>query len=447
MTQLLQAVFFLSLQGGLAALGVWLVCGLLHRLHAPRQICRILWLAVLVRLVCPVGIPVALPQESLPSVQAAVDWEESLLSAEAAPSPARTDTFVSPSVPSAESLLLTLGWGAGAAGLGFHALVSSRKLKRRVALAYRTPEGFYTGDGVTSPFVWGVFPPRIYLPGGLDPIRREGILFHEQAHIRQLDHFLKPLCYLVVCLHWFNPLAWLAYRQFTLESEAACDEAAAVRLEPSRRKDYCQSLVDFALSPSLTLQPLALGQSNVKARVTAILGYKKPAVWALVLSLALALGMGLACFAQPVEEPASPIKASTPEKAREEVASFSLPVEEYNYVSCRFGSNPDNFSYHKGIDLAADQGTPVLAAASGVVTTAQFHWSYGNYVVVDHGSGLTTLYAHLDTLTVEEGETVTASQQLGTVGRTGNVTGNCLHFEVRENGTATDPAAYLNLEQ
>src|SRR5699024_628462 len=120
--------------------------------------------------------------------------------------------------------------------------------------------------------------------------------------------------------------------------------------------------------------------------------------------------------------------------------------EEYNYISCRFGEGPDNFSYHKGIDLAADQGTPVLAAASGVVTTAQNHWSYGNYVIVDHGNGLTTLYAHLDTLTVEEGETVTTSQQLGTVGRTGNVTGNCLHFEVRENGTVTDPETYLNLE-
>lgn len=445
MTHLLEIIFFLSLKGSIAALGVWLVCGLLHRLHAPRQLCRILWLAVLIRMVCPVGIPVSLPQVSPAPLQEAVHWEETAPSEEAVFS-VQPDTPVSSSVPSLGTQLLVLGWCAGAAGLMLHALTSSRKLKKQVALAYRTQEGFYTGEGVTTPFVLGTFAPKIYLPGGLDPRQREGILLHEQTHIRQLDHFFKPFCYLVICLHWFNPLAWLAYRQFSLESEAACDEAVAARLEPSLRKDYCQSLVDFALSPSLTLQPLALGQSNVKARVTAILGYKKPAVWALVLSLALALGMGLACFAQPVEGQSLPSKASVPETAREEAAVFSLPAEEYNYISCRFGSNPDNFSYHKGIDLAADQGTPVLAAASGVVTTAQNHWSYGNYVVVDHGNGLTTLYAHLDTLTVEEGETVTAAQQLGTVGRTGNVTGNCLHFEVRENGTVTDPETYLNLE-
>ena len=445
MTHLLEIIFFLSLKGSIAALGVWLVCGLLHRLHAPRQLCRILWLAVLIRMVCPVGIPVSLPQASPAPLQEVVHWEETALSEEAVFS-VQPDTPVSSSVPSLGTQLLVLGWCAGAAGLMLHALTSSRKLKKQVALAYRTQEGFYTGEGVTPPFVLGTFAPKIYLPGGLDPRQREGILLHEQTHIRQLDHFFKPFCYLVVCLHWFNPLAWLAYRQFSLESEAACDEAVAARLEPSLRKDYCQSLVDFALSPSLTLQPLALGQSNAKARVTAILGYKKPAVWALVLSLALALGMGLACFAQPVEGQSLPSKASVPETAREEASVFSLPVEEYNYVSCRFGSNPDNFSYHKGIDLAADQGTPVLAAASGVVTTAQNHWSYGNYVIVDHGNGLTTLYAHLDTLTVEEGETVTAAQQLGTVGRTGNVTGNCLHFEVRENGTVTDPETYLNLE-
>ena len=445
MIHLFQVVFFLSLKGSIAALGVWLVCKLLHQLHAPRQICRILWLAVLIRMVCPVGIPVSLPQVNPASVQEAVHWEQAAPSEEAVFF-SRTDTPVSSSVPSLGTQLLVLGWCAGAAGLGLHALTSSRKLKKQVALAYRTQEGFYTGEGVVTPFVLGTFAPKIYLPGGLDPQRREGILLHEQTHLRQLDHFFKPLCYLVICLHWFNPLAWLAYRQFSLESEAACDEAVAARLEPSLRKDYCQSLVDFALSPSLTLQPLALGQSNVKARVTAILGYKKPAIWALVLSLALALGMGLACFAQPVEGQSLPSKASVPETAREEATVFSLPVEEYNYISCRFGSNPDNFSYHKGIDLAADQGTPVLAAASGVVTTAQNHWSYGNYVIVDHGNGLTTLYAHLDTLTVEEGETVTAAQQLGTVGRTGNVTGNCLHFEVRENGTVTDPETYLNLE-
>lgn len=451
MMELFNTILSLSLKGGAAALVVWLLCQLLHRLHAPRQICRLLWLAVLVRLICPVGIPLVLASQSPAPVQAAVQFLE------AGDSPEQEETAVPVQAPAREEAfslsgaqLLALGWMAGALGLGVYALWEGRKMKKRVALAYRTPEGFYTGEGVDTPFVWGFPRPRIYLPGGLDPDRQEAVLAHEEAHLRQLDPLLKPLFYGVVCLHWFNPLAWLAYRQFSLEAEAACDQAVLTHLDPVRRGEYCQSLVQFALAPSLTLQPLALGQSNVKARVKAILGYRKPALWALVLSLALAVGAGLACFAQPVEEPAPSalpqVEATVPETSQDQTLSLGLPVEEYKYVSCRFGGDLIQGSYHKGLDLAAEQGTPVLAAASGTVTTAQYHWSYGNYVVVDHGNGLTTLYAHLDTLTVAEGETVTAAQQLGTVGRTGNVTGNCLHFEVREDGSVIDPETYLNLE-
>lgn len=448
MTNLFEMVISLSVKGGAAALGVWLVCQLLHRLNAPRQLCRVLWLAVFLRLICPVGIPVALPQAAaLPAQWEETASEETLFS-QTAPLPVGESGAQTAAGPSAGALL-TLGWAAGAAGLGLYALWEGRKLARRVALACRTPEGYYTGEGVDTPFVWGMFRPRIYLPAGLDPDTCTHVLTHERAHLRQLDFLLKPLCYAVVCLHWFNPLAWLAYRQFALECEAACDQAALARMDPARRGEYCRSLVRFAMTPSLTLQPLALGQSNVKARVKAILAFRKPAAWALVLALALALGAGLACFAQPVTQDSPVPAAESPAKETAvpaPEAALALPVAEYNYVSCRYGGDESLGTFHKGLDLAAEEGTPVLAAASGLVTQAQYHWSYGNFVEVDHGDGLTTLYAHLDTLTVEEGQTVTAGQQLGTVGRTGNVTGDCLHFEVRENGTVTDPEHYLNLE-
>jgi murein DD-endopeptidase MepM/ murein hydrolase activator NlpD len=99
--------------------------------------------------------------------------------------------------------------------------------------------------------------------------------------------------------------------------------------------------------------------------------------------------------------------------------------------------------YHLGIDLAAPNGTTVRAANAGRVLTSAYHWSYGNYVLIDHGGGIATLYAHLSSNAVSAGETVTAGQTIGWVGLTGNTFGYHLHFEVRENGGTVNPRNYL----
>lgn len=101
--------------------------------------------------------------------------------------------------------------------------------------------------------------------------------------------------------------------------------------------------------------------------------------------------------------------------------------------------------YHLGIDLACANGTDVLAFNSGTVLKSEYHWSYGNYVLIDHGSGIATLYAHLSDRWVSAGDTVTSGQQIGNVGLTGTTFGYHLHFEVRENGSVTDPAPYLGI--
>lgn len=117
------------------------------------------------------------------------------------------------------------------------------------------------------------------------------------------------------------------------------------------------------------------------------------------------------------------------------------------YVSSNFGWR-DLYGvqdYHLGIDLACANGTDVLAFNSGTVLKSEFHWSYGNYVLIDHGGGIATLYAHLSDRWVAAGDTVTSGQQIGNVGLTGTTFGYHLHFEVRENGSVTDPAPYLGI--
>ena len=119
--------------------------------------------------------------------------------------------------------------------------------------------------------------------------------------------------------------------------------------------------------------------------------------------------------------------------------SMTFPVPSLSYITTRFGSG------HRGIDLCAPNGTPILAADSGTVIEAGYHWSFGNYLLIDHGNGITTRYAHCSALLVGAGSTVTRGQQIATIGISGVATGYHCHFEVAVNGSLVNPAPYLGV--
>lgn len=129
-------------------------------------------------------------------------------------------------------------------------------------------------------------------------------------------------------------------------------------------------------------------------------------------------------------------------------SGFLWPLpSSWNTLSSLFGSRihpitgkPNN---HTGIDIPASKNTNIYAAKSGVVTTSTYNSSYGNYVVVSHSDGTSTLYAHMNKRAVSKGETVSQGQVIGYVGTTGSSTGNHLHFEVRVNGNRVDPVNYF----
>lgn len=128
-------------------------------------------------------------------------------------------------------------------------------------------------------------------------------------------------------------------------------------------------------------------------------------------------------------------------------SGFVIPCPQYSYLSSPFGYRIHPITgqkkLHTGLDFAAAKGKPIIAAASGKVITAEYHYSYGNYVIISHGGGLYTLYAHASALLVTAGQTVRQAQQIAKVGTTGSSTGNHLHFEVRINGNPVNPAPYL----
>lgn len=461
----------LSLWGGAAALGALAVSALLRRVHTPSRMLCWLWLAVGLRFALPWGIPLTLPRPRNEQLAQAADTVQALTEG---PAPTPAPVIQVPAAAAASAApwytqltvwhLLVAVWAVGVLVLAVRAVAGYARLRHAVALACKTGDGCYSGDCVPAPFTLGIFHPRIYLPAALTGAARQAVVLHERTHLRRHDPQIKPLFYAVVCLHWFNPLAWLAFRQLEREMESACDEAAVRDCDAAARNAYCESILQYALQGRMAPGSLAFGQGSVKTRIVHLLHYRKIGAGALVVCAA-AVGLSVtACMMQPQVEEATPETAettqsepapqstATPENAvtfsantaglpnlddSENSPRFLCPVD-YTYV-IRYESN-----IHRGDDLAADKGTPIYAAQDGVVTYADFHYSYGYCVILDHGTGpdgnrWSTLYAHMDDYTVANGQTVKAGELIGHVGSTGNSTGNHLHFEVFLNGGVTQP--------
>lgn len=462
------AFLLLSARGGAAALAAWAVCKLLRRAHAPSRLLCWLWLAVGLRFVLPWGIPLSLPRPQNTQLAAAADTVQELGELPlVAPPPAVSAPAAA--LPWYARLTpwhaLAAVWAVGVAVLAVRGIVivGYIKLKCHVALACKTSDGCYSGACVTAPFTLGILRPRVYLPDDLQGTARQAVLLHEQTHIRRRDPLTKLLFYAVACLHWFNPLVWLAFCTFERDMEAACDEAAVRGRPLPERNAYCESLLHFAVQGRSIPGSLAFGQGSVKERIVHLLHYRRLGAGALAVCAAV-VGLSVtACMVRPQVEdaPATAAPPATAETAEPTptpaptsvpaVAAAALPTLDnaansprficpvkYKYIS-RFATNG-----HRGDDLCAAEGTEIYAAADGVVLAAQEHYSWGNFVEIDHGAdanGLrwSTLYAHMQSCAVQVGQTVTAGQVIGYVGSTGNATGNACHFEMQVNGTLVEP--------
>ena len=467
MRSIVLSFLLLSTRGAVATAAVWCVCRVLRRAHAPSRLLCWLWLAVGVRFVLPWGIPLRLPRPQSAPLAAAADTVQEL---GALPLP-----DLSPAAPAAAVALpwyarlspwhaLAAVWLAGMLVLALRGIAGYWRLRRSVALACKAPDGCYGGACVAAPFTLGILRPRIYLPDSLRGAARQAVLLHEQTHIRRGDPLTKPLFYAAVCLHWFNPLVWLAFRGFERDMEAACDEAAVQGRPLPERSAYCETLLQFAVQGQRVPGSLTFGQGSVKSRIVHLLHYRRLGAGALAVCIAVVGLCFAACMvrpelsaqpeittaapespataetAQPAETPAPAVQTSALPTLSDAANSprFLCPVK-YKYIS-RFATE----NSHRGDDLCAAEGTEIRAAADGVVLAAQEHYSYGIFVELDHGTdadGLrwATLYAHMQKCIVQPGQTVTAGQVIGYLGHTGNTTGNACHFEMQVNGVLTEP--------
>lgn len=304
---------------------------------APKWVMPLLWGVVALRLVCLFSIESALSlipsAETIPS-EIVTETREPVLYEQAT-----LDIVTNPTLPSATEVpvgvsrqqaqvdfnIYSVLWLAGMAALLVHALVSAGKLKRKLATAILLRDNIYESEFVDSPFVFGVVKPNIYLPMHMDEGTAAYVIAHEHAHLARRDHLWKVLGYLVLALHWFNPLVWVAYILFCRDIELACDEKVVKGLDGAARADYSQALLSCAAPKrAVAACPLAFGEGNIKMRVKSALHYKKPAFWVAAAAVLAVVIMAVCFLTNPRSERGSLVWAQKLNAA--DVASIELYV-------------------------------------------------------------------------------------------------------------------------
>ncbi|WP_313582114.1 M56 family metallopeptidase [Lacrimispora sp.] len=179
-------------------------------------------------------------------------------------------------------------WLFGIAFMLIYSFVSIVVLKRRLRSATLMEGNLYEAKNLKTPLVIGIFKPKIYIPAGLTDEEHCFIVLHERTHIRRHDHAVKMFAYLVLCLHWFNPLAWAAFVLMGADMEMSCDECVIRRLGGEIKSAYSLSLVRVASGRKiLNGSPLAFGEGGMKERIKNVLNFKKPS--GVIITLAIVL--------------------------------------------------------------------------------------------------------------------------------------------------------------
>lgn len=209
-------------------------------------------------------------------------------------------------------------WILGILGLFLHSMISILRLKKRLNDAALELDNIYISRNIGSPFVMGVFKPRIYLPANLTDTQKQYIILHEETHIKRLDHVVKIISFFVLCLHWFNPLVWVAFYVSSQDMEMSCDERVIKILGNKVKKDYSSSLLTLATGKKIVgSTPLAFGEGDTKIRIINVLNYKRPAFWVMVVCVIAALVIGVGLLADPVKEQSPTVRLSANNKTKQ----------------------------------------------------------------------------------------------------------------------------------
>lgn len=305
---------------------------------APRRITCLLWAIVVLRLVLPVSIesPVSLIPQTTVALQEAVDT--SLIHVEAVPPWNGAAAPLPTAIGTAQAyemhtLPLSTIWACGMAIMLGYLLISYFRMRWLVREAVREEGNIWVCDGVTSPFILGVFCPRIYLPSGLSGSSRAYVIAHEKSHLCCKDHLWKPFAFCLLAMYWFDPLVWAAYWLACRDIEFACDERVIRALNLPERKAYASALLACSDGRKRVLVcPVAFGETAVVQRIRSVLNYKRPSFWAILVAVILILALAIGFLTVPKSEPKeAPSNSSLEESVPPEtILETQAPAEEFS---------------------------------------------------------------------------------------------------------------------
>lgn len=218
-------------------------------------------------------------------------------------------------------------WLLGIIALLIYSLVSVLLINRQLKGALPVEKNIFEANNLKTPFVFGIIRPKIYLPVGLNSEERSYILLHEQTHIQRKDHIIKIFAFLILSIHWFNPLVWLAFRLMNMDMELSCDERVLKVMDEDIKKPYASSLLSLATERHiLNGSPLAFGEGNVRERIINVLNYKKPRFWVTVFSIIIVATVGIGLMVNPK---AVTIKPTAPELSFEQPVGVDMVELDY----------------------------------------------------------------------------------------------------------------------
>ena len=296
MDKLCLTILNMSLTGAFVIAAICLARMPLKR--APKIISYCLWAVAGFRLVFPLSIgsvfslipfkaqtiPPDIAMQSVPRIDSGIPFLNNALSSIL---PAATP-YASVNPLQIWTAIGAFVWLIGVAVMVVYGVVSFVILKQKMREAAHIEANIYEAENIKSPFVLGIFNPRIYLPVGLSEKERSYIILHEQTHIRRRDPIVKIAAYFVLCLHWFNPLVWAAFLLMGADMEMSCDERVLKEMGAETKKDYSLSLLSLSTDKRIIGgSPLAFGEGGIKDRIKNVLNFKKTSRVIVVVSVAL----------------------------------------------------------------------------------------------------------------------------------------------------------------
>ncbi|WP_294464950.1 M56 family metallopeptidase [uncultured Ruminococcus sp.] len=321
-------VFNMSVAASMLILAVILLRLILK--SSPKWIRCVLWLLVALRLVIPLSFES--PLSLIPNAQAMNSTTQS--STSYVSSLVNSDSFqtMQNAVSSNNEIkiitILSYIWIVGVGAMLIYMLFSYLHLHLKVRESIVIKGNILICDRISSPFVFGIIRPRIYLPSKLSETEKSYVIAHEQAHIKHHDYLWKPLGYLILSVHFFNPLCWIAFKLFTNDIELACDERVIKNYDIQDKKGYSTALLSCSIERNiLSACPFSFGESGLKQRIKSVLGYKKPTVRIVILSFAVCLLTAMSFMTNPITS-ALEIHSDNSESAIDNIKKVSFDFAE-----------------------------------------------------------------------------------------------------------------------